>query len=312
MKMIKRSKSRLLPILIVSILLIIVIPILLTAFTTKSSSSKTTTSGSYNAGYLAGSAKLAEVQSDLDTALDAIDVLQEQIVEYHNAYNTAITEYSNNQATIQRLTSQNETLTAQNQTLSAEVSGYYNYTYSVTITFVVDGSFYCEGKAREGGTLLVFPTPPTKEGFTFTGWTLNSPNDLDPIPVTSSTIFNTATTVYANFLIETQPPVLVSSSFTLGDLGTFYFDDGMTWSDWVDNSVYNTIGAEFVYTGVLAFDGAGLISSMSSLMSYTGHSSLMAGPGFENPCMITYNGQAVLPTDYIIGGAVYSYDPITL
>ena len=101
--------------------------------------------------------------------------LEMQKVNYENQIESQKTSYES-QINEQKTNYENQIqdLNNTNNTLSSEVENYYNYEYSLIIDFYVEDELYMTGKARNGGTLLVSPTEPTKENYNFKGWSLTS------------------------------------------------------------------------------------------------------------------------------------------
>lgn len=94
------------------------------------------------------------------------------------------------------LKDKNSLLESDKTTLQEEVSNMYNYQYSLNIDFYVDSTLYISGKARNGGTLLVSPTEPTKDGYNFKGWSKIENGEIIDL---ATTIFTTNTSLYAVF-----------------------------------------------------------------------------------------------------------------
>ena len=125
-----------------------------------------------------------------------------------------------------KLTSDNNSLKDKNSllesdktTLQEEISNMYNYQYSLNIDFYVDSTLYISGKARNGGTLLVSPTDPTKSGYNFKGWSKTENGEVIDL---ATTIFTTNTSLYAVF--EKEEPSINLADFS-GSYSNISSDD---------------------------------------------------------------------------------------
>ena len=123
--------------------------------------------------------------------------LEMQKVNYENQIESQKTSYES-QINEQKTNYENQIqdLNNTNNTLSSEVENYYNYEYSLIIDFYVEDELYMTGKARNGGTLLVSPTEPTKENYNFKGWSLTSDGSVIDLSIN---VFTSDTTLYAIF-----------------------------------------------------------------------------------------------------------------
>ena len=130
---------------------------------------------------------ISGLESDISDLEDEISGLEDDISDLEDEIDTK-------DATI---SSQSDRI----DELEEELSSEYNYQYSIDVDFYVDDVLYMSGKARNGGSLLISPTSPTKSGYTFTGWSLtNNGNVVDLSQITISS----ATSFYAIFEVE-QP-----------------------------------------------------------------------------------------------------------
>lgn len=167
------------------------------------------------------------LNSQITTLQNTISTKNGNISELQAQITTLQTQKTNLESQITSLNNQIASLQSQIASLQSELENVYNYNYGLDITFMVDGDIYATGNARNGGTILVAPTEPTKSGYVFSGWSYTANGTVVDL---STEVITTNTTFYAIF-------ELAPLSFTI-DGTTYYAEDGMTWGEWVE-SAYN-------------------------------------------------------------------------
>ena len=140
------------------------------------------------------------------------------------------------------LKDKNSLLESDKTTLQEEISNMYNYQYSLNIDFYVDSTLYISGKARNGGTLLVSPTEPTKSGYNFKGWSKTENGEVIDL---ATTIFTTNTSLYAVFEKE---PSENTETWVLNEYLTSFGSKGWSYNiNFISNSEnYSTFVYDFV------------------------------------------------------------------
>ena len=156
--------------------------------------------------------KITTLNNNINTLNSQLTVLQNTVLSKNNYIIDLQSQITTLQTEISDLESEVSRLNAYILSLQSEIENVYNYTYDLDITFIVDGSTYATGKARNGGTILVPPTAPIKSGCLFQGWSLTQNGtvvDLSTTTITSNTNF------YAIF-IQTYTHSIVFTDSTFG------------------------------------------------------------------------------------------------